>query len=281
MLKKLYNLRPYSWIDLFLIGLVGKFSLMDKLVFQRKDLFMAIGLLSLWCFFNLALELKHNYSYRAKPNIVSLVICIVFASVSGVYFNTLSIIFIISSILLVSIYLLKNKNKILGNLSSIVRGAIQNSYFFYALMFYTQTISNIHIIIGIIIFLVYSARALIGDIRDMKHNKEVGKKTFIVNYGTNLGIILIEILILSSILILIRYFDFLATIPLLILCIILPFFRNGYILHQLMIIITSFLSINLISYFTNNNLIFMNVIFIGLFLNMIFYPLLKRKSNPD
>lgn len=281
MLKKLYNLRPYSWIDLFLMGLIGKFSLMNKLVFHQKDFFMAIGLLSLWCFFNLALELKHNYSYRAKPRITSLIFSILLALVIGAYFNILSVIFTLLSILLVTIYLLKNKNIILGNISALVRGTIQSLYFFYALMFYTEIINNVHIVIGIIIFLVYTARALIGDIRDMKHNKKEGKKTFIVNYGVNLGIILIEILALSGILILIQYFDILIAIPLFVLCTILPFFRNGYKLHQFMIIITSFLSVNLISYFTNNNLILMNIIFIGLFLNIIFYPLLKRKSNPN
>ncbi len=280
MKKTIYNLRPYSWIDLLLIGLVAKFSLTGQLIFTQKDISMFIGLMSLWFFFNLVLELRHNYSYRAKSSTTIALISILPALIIGYYTNRLSITFIIISTLLVIIYLFKNKNQILGNLSSIIRGLIQITYFLYALMLYTNTINTTQVILSIIIFLIYTSRALIGDIRDRKHNKEAGKNTFIVNYGLNLGIILIEILVLSSILILIRYFNILITIPLVALCVMLPFYKNGYIMHQLMIIITSFLSINLISYFTNQSLIFTNIIFIGIFLNIVFYPLLKRKSNP-
>ncbi|MEE9525345.1 MAG: hypothetical protein V3V78_01940, partial [Candidatus Woesearchaeota archaeon] len=233
MLKKLYNLRPYSWIDLFLVGLVARFSVIQNFMF--KDLFMILGLFFLWCFFNSALEFRHGYSYRSKPSSLLLIISMLFPII-GIYYNPISFVFVLLSMLLVGLYLLKDK--ILGNLSFILRGLIQSSYFFYALMFYTD-INFIHLIIGIVIFLIYSVRALIGDIRDVKHNREANKETFVVNYDVGLSIILIEIILILSILLIIHFFSLLAAFPLFLFCSAIIFFRNGYVLHQLMIFTTS------------------------------------------
>lgn len=274
----LYNLRPYSWIDLFLIGYLAKFSVTKDLMFESNDLYMLMGLFFLWSFFNLALELRHRYKYRAKSSIFSLITSLIVFIFLGININSLG--FGLISIFFVFVYLFKNENKILGNLSLLIRGLVQASYFLYALMIYTRTIGLVHINIMIVIILMYSARALIGDIRDIHHNKVMNKKTFVVNYGRLMSMILIGILLLAGHLILLQDFSILVGLPLFLFFSTILFYGNGYVLHQLMIITTSFTSLNLIAYFVNLNLIFTNLIYIGLLLNLVFYPLLDRKSNP-
>jgi 4-hydroxybenzoate polyprenyltransferase len=280
MLKQIYNLRPYSWIDLFLLGFVAKFSVTRSLSFVYSDIIMVISLFFLWCFFSLVLEYKHNYDYRAKSSILLLIISIIIPLVI-IFYNPSTGIFFLFLTFFVTLYLFKNKNKSLGNFSIIFRGLAQSSYFFYALMLYTNSINYLQLIIAISIFLLYSSRSLIGDLRDVKHNKGTNKKTFVVNYGVKLSIVLVEIILVLCIICLMQIFNILVFFPLILFGTTILFFRNGYVLHQLIIIVTSFISINLIITLTSNTLIFSNLIFVGLFLNMIFYPLLQRKSNPE
>ncbi len=280
MLKKIYNLRPYSWVDLILIGLVAKISIERSLDFFSKDVFMLIGLLSLWFFFNLILEARHGYSYRAKTNIFIIVILLIVPIITGSFFNLYSNIFVLSSTLLISVYLLKNKNSLLGGLSPFIRGLIQSQYYLYSLMFYTTSIELNQIFIALIILIIYSMRAIVGDIRDYKHNKEANKKTLVVSLGLNLSTIIIFMLVILSVIIILIISNIYVAIPLILFSISLLFYKNGYVLHQLFIFVTSFISINFIVFFLNGNLLFTNLIFLGVIMNLIFYPLLERKSNP-
>jgi 4-hydroxybenzoate polyprenyltransferase len=280
MMKIIYNLRPYSWIDLTVLGLLAKFSLDATMNFTVKDIFMILGLILLWFFFNLTLELKHGYNYRSKPSILSGIISLLIAVSVGVYFEISTLIFVAISTFLVIVYLLKNKNRLFGNSSAQIRGLIQTSYFFYALMFYTTKIGLTQIIIGIIVILITFARSIVGDLRDIEHNQLANKKTFAVSFGKNISIIAIETAIIIATLLIAYFFNFLIAIPLILFAITILFFKNGFVLHQLTIMTTMFVSVNFISYFTDINLFFMNLIFAGILLNMVFYPLLKRKSNP-
>lgn len=277
----LHNLRPYSWVDLFLLGFVAKFSVTGSLRFEAQDVLITIGLFFLWSFLNLGLEIRHGYSYRSRPSILLPVLCIIFAVLIGLYLNPYTIIFAISSVIFIAAYLLKNVGRTMGILSLPFRGLIQTSFFFYSLLFFTKTVTNLHLALGLAVLLMYSARALIGDMRDSKHNKEDGKKTFVVNYGIEASVVLAVLLFLSCVAIIIVYSNMLVVWPLLSFSIALCFYRNGYILHQSAIVVTSFTSVNLITYFTANELLFTNLVFTGLLLNMLFYPLLKRRSNPD
>jgi 4-hydroxybenzoate polyprenyltransferase len=176
----------------------------------------------------------------------------------------------------------KNRNAVLGNFSSLARGLIESLYFIYALLLFTNSINQQQILIAIFILLIYAARAVVGDIRDVKPNGEAGKKTFPVTFGVRASKILVILLLLITAAIqIISFNSCLMTMPLLLFALALIFYNNGYVLHQLMILTTSFFHINLISYYTEQNLIFINLIFLGILLNFIFYPLLKRKSNPQ
>jgi 4-hydroxybenzoate polyprenyltransferase len=169
----------------------------------------------------------------------------------------------------------------LGNFSILIRGLIQTSYFFFVIFLLYPSINVNQILIGVLIILIYTTRALVADIRDVRHNKEAGKQTIPVVFGNKISKTFIAIILLSSVLIQIVFFNsYLVALPLVLFAIAVIFFSNGYILHQLMILTASFFHINFIAFFTNQNLIFFNIIYLGIFLNFIFYPLLQRRSNP-
>ncbi|MDD5290555.1 MAG: hypothetical protein PHZ04_00370 [Patescibacteria group bacterium] len=281
MKNHILNLRPYSWIDLILLGFLAKFSITKTLEFSFSDFYFIIGLFFLWFFFNFSLEAKHNYSYRGKSPLYLPIIIILISIIFSFLYNSPSLIPLFISVLFILFYLQKNKGQLSGNLSIFARGIIQSSFFLYAVLLLSDIVNNEQTIITFLIFVLYIVRSLIADIRDVNHNREANKRTFPVNYGINACKILVIFLLLTATLIQIFTFEsYLISLPLILFAITLIFYSNGYVLHQLLILTTSFFSLNLISYFTNQSLVFMNIIFLGILLNFIFYPLLKRKSNP-
>jgi len=84
---------------------------------------------------------------------------------------------------------------------------------------------------------------------------------------------ILAVLLASSIL------NNMVSLPLIFFSVAIVFYRNGYVLHQLFIFVTSFISINIILSLLDLNLIFSNFIFLWVVLNMVFYPLLERNSN--
>jgi 4-hydroxybenzoate polyprenyltransferase len=283
LFKQLLNLRLYSVVDLVFLGLLAKFSLFQELSFGIKDLWLTISLLLLWFFFNLILEKKHDYNYRAKPKLIFMILSLLIPVVISIFVSPLSLIPLLISTIFVFLYLLKRKSKTLGNLSWFFRGLIQSCYFIYAILFFTKNFSHVSILISILVFLVTCARSLIGDLRDEKNNRKANKQTFMVTYGKTIGIIVINALLVMSIVLSSLYFNILTTIPLISLALSLIFFRNirnEYYSHQLTVITTMFFSINLVFYFLKFDLLLINLAYLGIFLNIIFYPLLERKSNP-
>ena len=134
-----------------------------------------------------------------------------------------------------------------GNMGCMTRGVMESVFFFYALTFYVSTFTVPSLVLGLIIFMVYTARALTGDIRDYRHNRKSGKKTIPVVYGINQSKNVIMIILLLSAIIQIAYFNsFVIAIPLILFAVSMLFFSNGYVLHQLMIFTTMFFHINMI-----------------------------------
>lgn len=275
------NLRPSHWVDIILIGYLAKFSITRELALNITDTPWIVGVLALWLFFNALLEKKHDYTYRGKEIVAIPIIYFLLAVLIGLMTNPLSLIPASISALLVLLYLQKNKNVLLGNLSPIIRGLIQSTYFYFAFVYYTQIISLESIVLTSIVCLMLTMRSLVGDIRDIKHNKTANKRTIPVTLGLVNSKFVVTLMVVIIISLGIGYFgSLLIVFPLILFLVGLLINKYGYILHQLVIITTSFLSINLIVLFTNQNIIFFNLIFLGIWLNLIFYPLLRRKSNP-
>ena len=83
--SNLLNLRPYSWVDVILLGFLAKFYSLKSLEFGLEDIFIIVSLLSLWFFFNLILEVKHNYSYRKKAPLAVAILFLVVALLIGFF----------------------------------------------------------------------------------------------------------------------------------------------------------------------------------------------------
>jgi len=276
------NLRPYSWADIVLLGFLAKFSTEESLSFAVSDLMAIAGLLCLWFFFNIILEAKHDYEYRARMKNSHAIPFLLAAIILGIA-NQLSIAFAITSVIFCVFYLNKKPYPIFGLLSPLTRGAIQASYFFYALSFFTSGVfSAKYIILGVVIFLVYAARAIVGDIRDSKHDLIARKITIPVKFGIKTAIAVSIFLIgIAAIILAINFHSALVALSLILFAAALLFYENGYVLHQLSVFKTSLLHVSLISLFTGQNMLFISLICAGVYLNMVFYPMLERKSNPE
>lgn len=275
------NLRLYSWVDVILLALMGKVLISGVLCFERQDFLLISGILSLWFFYNLILEFKHAYAYRGKMSVAPSVFFLLVAIIIGLSRSYLPVLFASVSTLLVVLYLQKGEFKPLGYSNNVIRGLIQSCYFLYAVTFFTETISWEAVVISILIFLAYTARGIIGDVRDVSHNKASNKITLPVRIGILNSRLLVVVLLVLSIGLQAYFFKTLwLGIPLSLYALATLFYSNGYVLHQLIIITTSFIHINLIAFLTKEPLVFFNLIYLGIFLNHIFYPLLKRKSNP-
>ncbi|MBN2042952.1 MAG: UbiA prenyltransferase family protein [Candidatus Aenigmarchaeota archaeon] len=282
MLKKyLVNSRPYSWVDLILVGLLAKFSVTSELVFVNKDFFMALSLIFLWVALNFFLEYTHSYSYKGRFLKVHGMFFFALGGLIGLMINPLSFVFLAFLGIFTFIYLQKSRNSVFGNLSCVIRGVIESVFLFYALTFYVSTFTIPSMVLGFLVFMIYTARALVGDIRDHKHNRKAGKRTLPVVYGITQSRNITVIMLLLSAIIQIAYFSsFAIAVPIILFTVSVLFFSNGYVLHHLMIFTTMFFHVNMIYYFTQNDLLFTNLIYLGILLNMIFYPMLKRESNP-
>lgn len=279
----LLNTRPYSWVDIILLGLLAESSTKSPLELTITNFCVAGSLLSLWFFYNLALERRHAYAYRGETSLLPALISLFIPVLVSIRFKSYhSIIFIVTSTVLIYIYLQKNKTPLLGKLSAIIRGLIQTCYFIYVLFLLNINIQKTQIILFIAIFLIYIGRAIMGDVRDIKHNALEDKNTIPVIYGEERSRRFAGLIILTCcFLLFMTLHNWLITLPLMLLAVTTMLYKNGYILHQLSIITTMFFSILLIGLFTNQNLEFLLLIYTGLYLNMIFYPELKRKSNPQ
>lgn len=277
----LLNARPYSFADILLLGLLAKASTTRALSLAPEDLYPAAGLLALWCFYNLILEFKHRYAYRGKTSVLPSLLFLAVGLAAGLLRSPLSVVFVAASTLLVLVYLQKNRNSLLGNFNNVVRGLIQASYFLYALTFYAEGVTRQAAVTAVLVFLMTAARGLVGDIRDVRHNREARKKTFPVTFGVASARVVAVALLLAAAAVEATYFGA-ATValPALLFASAVAVHRNGYALHQLSIVTTSFFSACLIAHLTGQSLSFVNLIYVAVFLNLATYPLLERKSNP-
>ena len=99
-----FNLRPYSWIDLILLGYLAKFLTVRTLTFELSDLFFISGLLCLWFFFNISLEARKKYEYRARVNFLHSVPFFAVGTLIGLFLGLRPFVFSLVSAALVFLY---------------------------------------------------------------------------------------------------------------------------------------------------------------------------------
>ncbi|MBU1119224.1 hypothetical protein KKH43_05060 [Patescibacteria group bacterium] len=131
------------------------------------------------------------------------------------------------------------------------------------------------------IFFLYASRAVIADIRDYKHNKAACKVTLPISLGIERSKMAIFLFLMISVVVLYSCINSLLVLfPILLFSSAFIVYKNGYALHQLMILTTLFFCVNCIALFTNQHLIFLNLVYLGIWFNLLFYPKIARKSNP-
>jgi 4-hydroxybenzoate polyprenyltransferase len=278
--KQILNLRPYSWVDLILLAYLAKFSVTGILSFSVNDIILIVEVLLWWFYFNSVLEMKKNHSYRARVPKILPILFLASMTVLALFVRTTSLIPLVVSTIGILLYLKKEEQKFWGITSCVIRGLIQVSFFIFILFFLKEEISVDQIILSVVIFLLFVERAILGDLRDEKSDRERRKMTIVVVLGTKVTKWISILILLTSVLVLLHFGSVLATLPILFLTLLLFFYSNGYILHQLMIFTTSAVWVNCIAIFTGQNLVLLNLIYLGILLNLVFYPLLERKSNP-
>ena len=279
--KQLLNLRPYSWVDLILLGYLVNFSATHVLSFSFNDLVFIVETFLWWFFFNSIFEMKKNHSYRAHVPRILPTLFLLSLIILALLVNKTSLVPLVVSVTGIILYLKKNEQKFWGVTSCITRGLIQASFFVFLLFFLKKEINTEQIIISVVVFLLFTERAILGDLRDEKPDKTRNKMTIAVVLGIKNAKWLSILLLLISASVLYVYFDSaLLVLPLLLLTFFLFFYSNGYILHQLMIFTTSAIWVNCIAISTEQNLVLLNLVYLGILFNLVFYPLLERKSNP-
>ncbi|OGD63939.1 hypothetical protein A3A71_01880 [Candidatus Berkelbacteria bacterium RIFCSPLOWO2_01_FULL_50_28] len=278
----LLNLRPYSWVDFILLGWLAKFWVNNQLGFETKDFYLAAAILLLWAFYNILLELVKGYQERGTMSVFPAIIALLTAVVLGYVGNNTTLVWVVISTVFVVAYLLKERVRFFGQINNLVRGLIQASYLLFAIAFYNAPLTGeIWWLAGAIVSLIF-ARSLVGDIRDVKHDAKINKQTLPVVLGIPIAKTLSTVAILVTILVttLVLNVTWAVTLPLWLFALAVILYRNGYVLHQLSVLTTSAFAVNLIFVFTGQDLVIINLVYVGIFLNQIYYPLLSRKSNP-
>ena len=283
--KKLFAvlilLRLYSLPGLFLLYYLAKVIITKNLGLDLKSAIMFLPVFFAWAYFTLLLEAKHKHKNREKIPysypIIALIITILLSIIlAGVNFMAPLIFFLVFTY----VYTTKNSVKIIGSISFVVRGLAEMSLFFFsAALFSTTYLRSSIITIGVVIFLIASARNLLGDVRDTKFDRI----TFSARFGDKSSYCVSILLYIASAFVLFNLTNESGVIaPITLIVIMLITVDNGYLLHRVSVLLSSIIMVAYILSISGNSniLLLLDVIFLGIVGNLLFYNLVPRKSNP-
>ncbi len=275
-------LRPYSLPGLFLLYYLAKVIVTHSLAINAKTILEFIPIFFAWTYFVLLLEAQHKHSNREKIPYSYPIISLAITAISAIIFGGIApIIPLAAFVLLTYAYTKKTRIPLLGSLSFIVRGLAETSLFFLSLSILSTNYLQIPtIIFGLVILLITSARNLIGDIRDTKFDE----MTFSVRFGNPMGyLVSIFLYIIGGYLLFnLSYWSLVAIFPLILMTVCLLMVDNGYILHRLAVILSSIIMATYILLISGNSILIflLNIVFLAVLSNLLFYNLVPRRSNP-
>ncbi len=276
-------LRPYSLPGLFLLYYVAKVMATGSLGLGVRDAFAFVPIFLAWTFMTMLLEAEHKHSNREKIPysypFVALIATIVLVVALAGFAPLIPLIFFM---LFTYMYTKKNSIPIFGNISFVTRGFMEISLFFLSLsLFYHAYPQAITVLFGFAILLITSARNLIGDIRDTKFDEV----TFSVRFGNRIAYIVSMILygIGGYVLFGITQAALGVVFPIILMIALLFIADNGNMLHRLAVMLSSIIIAAYILFITGNSylLLLLNVMFLGVLCNLVFYNLVPRRSNPQ
>lgn len=269
-------LRPYSLVDLFLIFFLSQFVALNTITYGIKDFLVSLSFFAFWVFLTFSSEAKHKHPYREQIKIWFPYLFLIVPIIVSMIYRPSAVVSVVLIMISALSYINKNVPGILALLSFISRGVYQSFLFLFGIFFYTGGINLKSILVAAIIFLIYTARNLIGDIRDIKFDEH----TFAVKRGARASYwVAILSYVLGAGIVFYLFRNAILLYPFLLQILAILFFKKAYTLHRYSIIFTSFLIVEL--FFTNNHLVllFLNLLFTAVLSNFIFYNLVPRPSN--
>jgi hypothetical protein len=274
--------RPYSLPGIFLLYYMAKVIITGNLMLSVYSILESIPVLAAWISFTLLLEAEHKHSNREKIPYSYPVITFVITVLSAIIFNGLiPIVPLIFFLIFVFAYIKKNSIPLLGNFSFVSRGFVEAVLFFFSLALFSNSYLHLqYIALAFAVLLITSARNLIGDIRDTKFDEI----TFTVRFGDNVGYVVSILLYVIGgyALFTISQGTWGVVFPIIIMVLILAVIDNGHMLHRLSVILSSVVMAAYILYLTGNGalLFLLNVVFLCICCNFVFYDMVPRRSNP-
>ena len=277
-IKKYFLLaRPYSLVDIVLVGLLANLISSDGL-FWNFSLLIDISVAVCWWFsFNLLRE-----SVKTKCEIYPSLMFLAMLILLIVLKNPIVLLLLFINLVWLYLYSLKVKSSLFGVISSVNRSLL--TIILLAMILALNNRLNIEIIsinlpVILSLFLLVMSRNLLADIRDYG----VDKLTFPKKFGKKISFIVVDI---SVLIICILIKDLSVIFPLLLLFLIILFYRNAYFLHRIYIITSMFFLANYILSVINIPILINNLLYIGILLNFTYdfiprtlYRKRKQKRN--
>lgn len=268
-------LRGYSIIDALLMLLLA-YTFASATTYSILPIIIT---LCSWAALTLSLEAKHKHAYRATISYRVPIICLVVATMLVLQQNYLALVFLSCIALFIHLYIKKEASTFWGCTSFIWRGLYQASLFLLCITLY-QNISSIRmstILVAIAIFCLYISRNLIADIRDIKFDK----LTFSVIYGARASYVVALLgYIAGATTLMLAIPHFVIILPVAAISAILLIYDDGFVLHRIAIMVTSFTFVNIILSLQGTSLLLPNMLFGGILSNFLFYEQVSRPSNP-
>ncbi len=266
--------RPYSLVDLALVGLLANIIAVGQLI-PNVWLFLDILIpLMFWISF---LYLTENRKKRIHVPVYLSIIFLLIPTVLISIINPLSLIFLPFALAVLYLYSRKNSNRYLGTFSFLSRGLFTVLAFLTIISLHgfnlLEPVIGIHMPLLFGIFLLSSSRNLVGDIRDYA----VDRHTFTKHFGKMPSLIVSSLMLLLTVLL---FLDPILTFPLYILLTIMILTRNNaFNMHKLYVLTTTFFLMNYVLNILGISPVFSDVLYLSVVLNFTYNYVPRSYAN--
>ena len=118
---------------------------------------------------------------------------------------------------------------------------------------------------------------MIADVRDVAFDQ----LTVVVFWGSRRSyLIALTSFVLGGSILFSLFSNILVVLPVIVISLLLMSYDDGFMLHRLAIMVTSFTCVTLILFLKNASLLYPNLLFLAIASNFLFYEKVARPSNP-
>jgi hypothetical protein len=266
--------RPYSLVDLALVGLLANIIAVGQII---PNMWLFLDILIPLMFWIAFLYLTENRKKRIHVPVPLSIAFLLIPVVLIFLINPLSLVFLPFALVVLYLYSQKNSNKYLGMFSFLSRGLFTVLAFLTIISLHGFNLldptinSYTPLLIGI--FLLSSSRNLVGDIRDYG----VDRHTFTTHFGKLPSLAVSSLMLLLVILL---FLDPILTFPLYILLLIMVLTRNNaFNLHKLYVLTTTFFFMNYLLNILGISPAFSDVLYLSVVLNFTYNYVPRSYAN--